>query len=42
MIGGNGPTGWAQRTAQMYAQVTDHVYEEMEEDPAAFDNVTEK
>ncbi len=40
MIGGSSPAGWAQRTAQMYAQVTDHVYEEMEEN-AAFDNVTE-
>jgi len=40
MIGGYNPAGWAQRTAQMYAQVTDHVYEEMEEN-AAFDNVTE-
>ena len=40
MIGGSSPVGWAQRTAQMYAQVTDHVYEEMEEN-AAFDNVTE-
>ena len=40
MIGGSNPAGWAQRTAQMYAQVTDHVTEEMEKDPA-FDNISE-
>lgn len=40
MIGGSGPAGWAQRTAQMYGQVTDHVNEEMEND-AAFDDITE-
>ena len=40
MIGGSGPVGWAQRTAQMYAQVTDHVNREMEND-AAFDGITE-
>lgn len=40
MIGGNNPAGWAQRTAQMYAQVTDHVNEEMEKDPA-FDKISE-
>ena len=40
MIGGNNPVGWAQRTAQMYAQVTDHVTEEMEKDPS-FDMISE-
>jgi len=40
MIGGSNPAGWAQRTAQMYAQVTDHVYEEMEKDPS-FDMISE-
>jgi len=40
MIGGAGTVGWAQRTAQMYAQVSDHVGVEME-DNAAFDDITE-
>jgi hypothetical protein len=40
MLGGSGWMGWAQRTAQMYSQVSDHVYEEMEKNPA-FDNVSE-
>ena len=34
------PVGWIQRTAQMYAQVSDHVNREMEND-AAFDDITE-
>lgn len=33
MIGGAGPIGFAQRTAQMYAQVSDGLAEEMEKDP---------
>lgn len=33
MIGGAGPVGFAQRTAQMYAQVSDGLSEEMEQDP---------
>jgi len=33
MIGGNNPAGWAQRTAQMYSQVSDHLNEEMENNP---------
>ena len=33
MIGGAGPVGFAQRTAQMYAQVSDGLAEEMEKDP---------
>lgn len=33
MIGGAGPAGWAQRTAQMYAQVSDGLAQEMEQDP---------
>lgn len=33
MIGGAGPVGWAQRTAQMYAQTSDAVYKEMENNP---------
>jgi SAM-dependent methyltransferase len=40
MLGGSSPVGWAQRTAQMYSQVTDHVNEEMEKD-AAFDMISE-
>jgi hypothetical protein len=40
MIGGAGPVGWAQRTAQMTAQVSDHVYEEMSNNPE-FDNISE-
>jgi len=34
------PGGFAVRTAAMYAQVSDHVMEEMEENPA-FDNISE-
>lgn len=33
MIGGAGPAGWAQRTAQMYGQVSDGLVQEMEQDP---------
>ena len=33
MIGGTGTAGWAQRTAQMYAQVSDGLAQEMENDP---------
>ena len=33
MIGGAGPVGAAQRTAQMYAQVSDGLTQEMEQDP---------
>lgn len=33
MVGGAGPVGWAQRTAQMYAQVSDGLAQEMEQDP---------
>jgi hypothetical protein len=40
MIGGSGPVGWAQRTAQMYAQVSDGLAKEMEEDPD-FANISE-
>ena len=40
MVGSNSTMGWAQRTAQMYAQTTDAVYKEMENDPN-FANVSE-
>jgi len=40
MIGGAGPAGWAQRTAQMYAQVSDGLAQEMENDPK-FKNISE-
>jgi len=40
MIGGAGPAGWAQRTAQMYAQVSDGLSQEMEQDPD-FKNISE-
>lgn len=40
MIGGTNPVGWAQRTAQMYAQTTDAVYREMDENPE-FANISE-
>lgn len=40
MIGGAGPAGWAQRTAQMYAQVSDGLAEEMESNPE-FKDVSE-
>jgi hypothetical protein len=33
MVGGAGPAGWAQRTAAMYAQVSDGLAQEMEQDP---------
>lgn len=40
MIGGAGPAGWAQRTAQMYTQIADGLAVEMENDPQ-FANITE-
>ena len=40
MIGGPGAVGFAVRTAQMYAQVSDHLSEEMRDNPE-FDNITE-
>lgn len=40
MIGGGGIAGWAQRTAQMYAQVTDNINEEMQND-SDFKNISE-
>jgi hypothetical protein len=40
MIGGSGPVGWAQRTAQMYAQISDGLAQEMEKDPD-FANISE-
>lgn len=40
MMGGSGPVGWAQRTAQMYAQVSDNINEEMANNPE-FDNISE-
>jgi GNAT superfamily N-acetyltransferase len=40
MIGGRGPVGWAQRTAQMYAQVSDNLNEEMSDNPE-FENISE-
>jgi hypothetical protein len=40
MIGGSGPAGWAQRTAQMYGQVSDGLAQEMENDPD-FANISE-
>ena len=40
MIGGSGPAGWAQRTAQMYGQVSDGLAQEMENDPE-FANISE-
>lgn len=40
MLGGAGPIGWAQRTAQMYSLSTEHVMDEMEEN-AEFDNISE-
>ena len=40
MIGGKGPVGWATRTAQMYAQVSDGVSKEMGSN-AFFDDITE-
>lgn len=40
MIGSNTPIGWAQRTASMYAQTSDAVYEEMSKNPA-FDDISE-
>ena len=40
MIGGKGAVGFAVRTAQMYAQVSDHLAEEMRDNPE-FDNITE-
>ncbi len=40
MIGGTGPAGWAQRTAQMYSQISDGLSEEMENNPE-FKNISE-
>lgn len=40
MIGSTSPMGWAQRTAQMYAQSTDAVNQEMENNPE-FENISE-
>ena len=40
MVGGAGIAGMAQRTAQMYALSTEHVYDEMQQD-AAFDDISE-
>jgi hypothetical protein len=40
MIGGGNIAGWAQRTAQMYAQISDGISEEMENNPE-FANITE-
>ena len=40
MLGGTNAAGWAQRTAQMYSQVSDHVMEEMQDDPD-FANISE-
>ena len=40
MVGGMNPMGMAQRTAQMYAMSTEHVYEEMAKD-SSFDDVSE-
>ena len=40
MIGGSGPAGWVQRTAQRYGQVSDALAEEMENDPD-FANISE-
>lgn len=40
MIGGTGVAGWAQRTAQMYSQISDGLAEEMERSPE-FEDITE-
>lgn len=40
MVGSNTVLGWAQRTAQMYGQTSDAVYEEMSKNPE-FDNISE-
>ena len=40
LIGGSGPAGWAQRTAQMYSIVSDGLRQEMEKNPE-FENVSE-
>ena len=40
MIGRSNPMGWVQRTSQMYAQVSDGLMQEMENDPA-FANISE-
>jgi hypothetical protein len=40
MIGSSNPAGWAQRTAQMYSQISDGLMQEMENDPA-FANISE-
>lgn len=40
MIGGAGPAGWAQRTAQMYSQISDGLDVEMQNNPE-FANISE-
>jgi len=40
MVGSSSVVGWAQRTAQMYGQTSDAVYEEMSKNPE-FDNISE-
>ena len=40
MVGGLGPAGMAQRTAQMYAMSTEHVYDEMAKE-SLFDDISE-
>ena len=41
MAGAAGPAGWAQRTTAMFMQVSDHLNEEMFNDPD-FENISEK
>ena len=41
MAGAAGPAGWAQRTSAMFMQVSDHLNEEMFNDPD-FANISEK
>jgi len=40
MVGSSNPAGWAQRTAQMYSQISDGLMQEMENDPV-FANISE-
>jgi hypothetical protein len=40
MVGSNSVVGWTQRTAAMYGQTSDAVYEEMSKNPE-FDNISE-
>lgn len=40
VIGGSGPAGWAQRTAQFYGQISDGIREEMDKNPE-FEKVSE-